>query len=80
MTAYGFRTRHTGCAVAQSGSRTKEETQMKVRKLAYAATLLVSAVGLSGAAFANAEIEKRSQDHNWWSVPGQNNKLHPHSQ
>ncbi len=53
---------------------------MKVRKLAFAVSLLASAVGLSGAALANAEIEKRSQDHNWWSVPGQNNKLHRHSQ
>jgi PQQ-dependent dehydrogenase (methanol/ethanol family) len=35
---------------------------------------------MSSVALANAEVEKRSQDHNWWSVPGQNNKLHRHSQ
>ncbi len=52
---------------------------MKVRRLAFAVSLLAAAVGLSGAALANAEVEKRSQDPNYWGVPGQNNKLQRHS-
>ena len=53
---------------------------MKHRVALFAGGLLVSALGMSSVALANAEVEKRSQDHNWWSVPGQNNKLHRHSQ
>ena len=49
------------------------------RKMLLLASSAVVAMGLAGAAFANSEVEKRSQDPNYWSVPGQNNKLHRHS-
>jgi len=49
------------------------------RNMLLLASSAVVAMGLAGAAFANSEVEKRSQDPNYWSVPGQNNKLHRHS-
>ena len=53
---------------------------MRVTRGWVAAGLLAFASGLAGPAVANEEVEKRSADHNYWSVPGQNNKLQRHSQ
>lgn len=50
-----------------------------LKLLAYAGGLLASSIGFSASALANAEIEERSKDHNWWAAPGGNNQLHRHS-
>ena len=42
-------------------------------------TLCAGLVGLSVAAMANDEIEKRAQDPNQWGAPGRDNQLTRHS-
>jgi PQQ-dependent dehydrogenase (methanol/ethanol family) len=50
-----------------------------MRRLLFSGVALVAAIGVGSAVYANDEIQKRSEDHNYWAAPGQNNQLHRHS-
>jgi len=58
---------------------------MKLRHMKLSKSLLLAsgmfamAAGLSGSAFANAEVEKRAANPNEWGAPGRDNKLTRHS-
>jgi glucose dehydrogenase len=49
------------------------------KALTLAGALAVAAIGASGSALANAEVEKRAANPNEWGAPGRDNKLTRHS-